>query len=44
MAFSKDRSNVYLWFDSEYTTLELDKACLLQVALWSYPYVKDGDF
>ncbi|MBK7973299.1 MAG: hypothetical protein IPK07_08480 [Deltaproteobacteria bacterium] len=31
--FSKDRSNIYFWFDSEYTTLELDKACLLQVAL-----------
>ena len=20
------------------------KSCLLQVTLWSYPYVKDGDF
>ncbi len=30
---NKDRSDVYLWFDSEYTTLELDRACLLQVAL-----------
>jgi hypothetical protein len=30
--------------DVENMTLAWVKSCLLQVTLWSYPYVKDGDF
>lgn len=29
----KDQSNIYLWFDTEYTSLSLDSARILQVAL-----------
>lgn len=30
---SEDKSNFYLWFDTEFTSLDLDNAVLLQVAL-----------
>jgi len=33
MERSKDISNIYLWFDTEFTTLELEKAKLLQIAM-----------
>ncbi len=32
-AVMKDLSHIYLWFDTEYTSLNLEEACLLQVAL-----------